>query len=246
MEEDLLLDHPFSIRFNDELMSDERIVALDLEAATRALRLLREAIGWERMYEILRPMIEESEARWAGFLDDADGQFVATPNYFTVTGLSIDYLVPWLIRKIESQEFNWYMHPEHFVWSTIDKDFGQYRAGDKLVVEPWGSIMHHGSLTVVPADSIDTYGARDPDYPVTFAGVSHFADGSLKKTVFYQWRPTEDGFVMKCAGANPAGLPDDVRLGMREHLRLEWCKALQLARSEAESARASRAPERTA
>lgn len=239
---DTKLDHPFSIKFNDELMTDEKIDALDLKAATRALRLLREVIGWERMFEILRPLIEESEERWAGFLKEADGSFAATPNYFEVTGLDVEYLLPWLMGKIELQEFNWYMHPEHFVWSTIDKDFGQYKAGDKLVVEPWGSIMHHGSLNVVPADSIDSYGAMDEGYPVKFAGTAYFPDGSLKKTVFYQWKPTETGFIMKCAGANPAELPEDVRAGLKEHLKLEWCKALRLARSEAENARAQGQP----
>lgn len=229
-----MLAHSFSIQFNDETMTDATIDAMDLAAATRALRLLREVIGWERMFEILRPMIEESEARWAGFLEESDGKFSARPNYFTVTGLSVDYFMPWLMKKIELDEFNWYMHPEHFVWSKIDKDFGQYKANEKLVVEPWGSIMHHGSLTIVPAESIDTYGMMDESFPVKFAGATYFPDGSLKKTVFYQWRATAEGFVMKCAGANPENLPDDVREGMKKHLQLEWAKALKLARAEAE------------
>ncbi|WP_313803210.1 hypothetical protein [Sphingobium sp.] len=239
MTEDLrsILARPFSIKFNDELMTGEIVDALELKAATRALRLLREAIGWERMFEILRPMIEESEERWADLLKQADGRFSAPPSYFEVSGLSVDYFLPWVMRKIELDEFNWYMHPEHFVWSTIDKDFGQYKAGDKLVVEPWGSIMHHGALNVVPPESIDTHEAMDDNYPVKFAGVSYFPDGSLKKTVFYQWKPTETGFVMKCAGASPAVLPHDVREGLKEHLKLEWCKALQLARREAENER---------
>lgn len=227
-----ILERPFTIAFNGVPMSDGEIDAMDLAASSRALRLLRETIGWERMLEMLGPRIEESARRWEGWLAVSNGRLVATPQYFEITGLDVDEFLPWFMRKIEDQEFNWFMHPEHFVWATIDRDWGQYRRGDKLVVEPWGSYMHIGTLTVLDYRDIDTCGEADDDYPVKFAGASFLPDGTLKKTVFYQYRRTAAGFIVKCAGGNPPGLPDDVRIGMREHLQLEWAKAFRLARAE--------------
>lgn len=233
-----MLKHPFSITYNGTPITDEYIDQLELQSARRALKVLRDALGLEKMYELLRPMIDESNAQAAEAVTSHPERMRPIHDDFEITGLDLDTYLDWFYNKLGEPAFLYYMSPEHFINHNLTQPVGPYNAGDRLVIEPWGPYWLAVNIRLSLDDNdFDTYGEDDPSFPRRWGGVGSAPGGPDIITIYYQYQPTETGFRMKSRGAHPGNLVLDnpaVKQGREDHYVLEFSRAYQAARKEFE------------
>lgn len=235
-----MLGHPFSVTVDGAQITDDYLDRLELESARRALKVLRDSLGLQKIYELLRPMIDESNRKAVEAVTLHPERMKPIASDFEVTGIDLDSYLDFLFRKLGDPDFLYYMSPEHFINHNLLEAVGPYRPGDRLVVEPWGEYWLAVSMNIKQDTTdldFDTFGEDDPSYPRRWGGVGCASGGPVIISIYYQFQPTDKGFKMKSRGALPGNIVLDnpvVKESFEHHYLLEFARAFQAARREFE------------
>ncbi|MDL2248098.1 hypothetical protein LJB89_00170 [Tyzzerella sp. OttesenSCG-928-J15] len=123
----------------------------ELETYRSQSAIIRKAIGWKRMHELVRPMIEATYAdmavKTAAAAKLGHPEFVLSPiSFVKVEGLSWQRFVKGFhpIEKM-SVDMDFFMSPDHIIFQQFDEETEEFPAGTAILVEPIGESMT-GSL----------------------------------------------------------------------------------------------------
>lgn len=184
----------------------------ELFFARRALAMLKSRLGRERLIDLLRPDTDQTEARFAEWVAESNGQYRLAAAHIRVSGLSIEEFLAYFesIRREEPKMLA--AHPEHFVIGFTEGGFD--------VIENIGPFISHFNVHFTgEEEAIDEL---LPDHPFRMVGHSTMADGSVESHILHEFRDTGDGFEGRLALYFPSAMPEEIIEGHRQHLVVEF------------------------
>ena len=208
-------------------------------AAERALLLLKNHLGREGIFQLLKPDIEESNAFWHSALAKSPpGAWVPSTARVIVKGpgLTAASFAAWFGGDTGDADKLLRAEPEHYFEAvTADPVTGALVAD---ILEAWG-----GRLTYF---KIPEYGAPDrvaypflpalPDFPQQFSGGGTLQDGSgaVFMVVHNSWKDTADGKGVEAILSVwlPGATPVEVVEALRQHQAVEFTNWLSNAQSD--------------
>jgi hypothetical protein len=217
-----------TVFFGDEIVNPDDIMKWELAAAKRALKVLKEAVGTDKMTELLKPHFEESTARWKKWAEDSNGEFHTGTTVMLVEGvLAADYNKYMMSNLMKgNQPFQYAAHPEHFGFKILE---------DKncMVNETFGH--HYG-----PVNLLLKFGPITE--PKTEGAVGILCDIMLPDSTFFgtilnEYVDTDKGMKVILTVKVPKATDPSTVHGHEEHLAVEfsnWVRMFKEARTAGE------------
>jgi hypothetical protein len=230
-------DVPFESRIDDDRFLDGRSLdQLELEASRRALRLLKDRLGPERVLELIREDVEETDRLWEQWAAESNGEWRVNQLAYSVSGLDLDYWLGWLYSNLDDEHMQWLAHPEHYVWKRASAVFPDADPDQFCITEPMGEYMLRGFGRVTDWEGSEEF--RDPAYPIVKGVLGCTRRGVVVARSLGHYRPTPTGFDFKLVAMKPAAIPPTMLKPNWEHGYLEYNRYMQMARRAWEVERA--------
>lgn len=219
----------FEIRIGAGDLSELDILRLEAAAGNRAATFLKNALGQEKLIELIQEQADATTQRWKGWLEECQGRLRAEVTTFHVTGLAPEAFFGYIAENA-GQTLQFKMHPEHYV-----SYFADGLGGESVIGEPWGSAMilsyaAFGEPDLLRAAGIDLDLVWEPDALYRPAAVGRASDGTFLCAVMHQILPLEGGFTFKTCAFLPEAVPADVLVGIEEHALVEFTNMIRVAR----------------
>lgn len=201
---------------------------LERRCATRALDVIRKALGEERMLELLEPLLAESDEQFREWAAASDGKFRESSITLDVTGLSLEEYRTWRAGLWEDDEALHAAHPEHFALSWVtppvngDPKTGVFMVCETLAGKPTCIHMRFKDISFAPIEP-------DPQYTVQLVGQASLRDGTDVIRAFHQFRNSNAGMTARMGCYFPAAVPDLVVVEHQEHFAIEFSNWLKMA-----------------
>ena len=226
-----LMDIPFATEvLTNSYVKDKDVDRLELEAARRALSLIKGRLGPKRMLELIREDVEESDRQWEAWAAESNGEWRVNKTDVAVSGLDVDFWLNWLRTNLGNESALFAAHPEHYVWTTAFKLDDDAAANDYVLVEPMGTHMWRTYVFEEEWDGHEAY--IDPDATRRMCLAFYTRNGVMVGRSIAQYTETDDGFTFQLTAMKPTAVPPDMLPGNAEHGRLEYHRCMEMARAE--------------
>lgn len=210
-------------------LEDKDLDRLELEAARRALALIKGKLGSKGLRELLAEELLAGDQLEREGVDDTTAEWEPVGFELDVHGLELNAWLEWIRANLYDESLQFAVHPEHYVWTAPAKVDEPDAPGDFVVVEPLGGHMMRGYGRFEDWDGMERY--SDPDYPTRIGIVGRLADGRVSLRSMWQFRETGDGFRLRYQSLRPRaatnGTPDF------DHAYLEYVRYLERAHAAA-------------
>lgn len=226
-----MTDIEITTEINGRPVSREERLEKELERARVALALLKEAIGPNRMRDLLQEDLQKSDQDYVTWYKSAGNGCKQSQTKIRVKGMKAGDFLQWFGRINQQQDIAALLaaNPEHYLILPNVRD-GQ--RGQELI-ETMG--MHgqpvHFQLTFPDTASLEP-GLLDTSYPYGMVAFGTLSSNGMDVGVraVHQFRDTEDGFEAQLMIQFPDGAPDELVEGHQWHLAIEfnnWIQACQ-------------------
>lgn len=202
---------------------------LDPDRAQQISLDARAALGEEGFLAVYRDVLADSERRWKEWAADHDPADVHTAEIVVEAhGIGFQETMS-VLGGAADQRDALSVNPEHYV-IIGDIETGQRGAETfGMFGEP---IYMHGVAHATVPEGLSVQ--RDPAFPIAIFGEmatksdnTNFHVGAL-----HQFRPTEDGFVVKSIFVAPGKAPKAVADGHKVHFALEIVNSMKVAHAK--------------
>ncbi len=208
-----------------------RCTELELKQARRALALLKNSIGPEKILEILGTHLEDGDAFWHEALKTSNGTLVPATVEFKVNGMSARQFSEWFKGALSVQEKLISANPEHYriVWN-VAPSAAPDGFGTLSVTEALGGVLTKFDIKFGGAEL--AYLPLDPAFPQHVLGSVMLEDGSEIGRLMHQFRDCDGGMIARLCVLLPEGVSEDVLANHREHLIVEWANWFENAAAD--------------
>jgi len=211
------------------------VQALNAAASKRALRTLKDALGRDGIFALLRSDIEASNTFWRDVVArSTPGRWEPNTAHVVFPGderLNAVAFVTWLGSDTGDPDKLIAGHPEHY-FESVDPHPTEPGVLTAVILEAWA-----GKVT---SYRIPRYAAPDrqampflqelPGFSVQAAGQGVLEDGTAFAVAHNSFKDRDGGGVEAVLTAwVPDGTPKDVRQAMREHQAVEFTNWLAAA-----------------
>jgi hypothetical protein len=211
-------------------ISEQAIDGWELEAARRALALIKDALGNEGMLKLLEAQRRASDEYFTQMIRESGGELRGALNDFRVTGLTLEEFLTWFRNHGADRAPMAAAHPEHYVLGGGEGEGGSLAS--QYVMEQVGGHTPLIRLQYVdPAEFPDQ--DRDPG-AVVLAGRGRLDNGTEVAAFFHQFRPAPDGdgFTVRLNSMFPAALPEAATRAHVEHHAIEFRNWFRMAMAD--------------
>jgi hypothetical protein len=202
---------------------------LDPERAGQISLEARDALGEDGFLEVYADVLADSERRWKAWAADYDPADVHTAEIIIeAQGVGFAETMS-IIGGAASQRDALATNPEHFV-IIGDIETGQRGAETfGMFGEP---IYMHGVAHDTLPEGLPVQ--KDPSFPIAIFGemATKSDDTNFHVGALHQFRPTEDGFVVKSTFVAPGSAPKAVAAGHKIHFALEIINSMKIAHAQ--------------
>jgi hypothetical protein len=208
-------------------ISDETIDGWELDAARRALALIKDALGSEGMLSLLAERRRTSDEYFSQMIQQSGGKLRGAVNDFRVSGLTLQEFLDWFRDYGADRALMLAAHPEHYV---LGGDLGaDGKLASHYVMEQIGGHTPYIRLDYVDPSEFPGQ-ERDPD-AVVLAGRGRLESGEVVARAFHQFKPTRngDGFTAHLNSMFPAALPDAATPAHVAHHAVEFRHFFRMA-----------------
>jgi len=226
--------------FSTHLLAGEHVAgrsldSLELEAARRALALLKNRLGSRAMSALLQYDVEETDRLWEAWAAESNGEWRTMSFTMEVHGLPLAYWLQWIRANFDQESMHFAVHPEHYAWTRADLVDPDAGPDHFMVIEPMGDHMLRGYARLLDWEGQEAY--ADPDFPVRLALAGYTRNGVMVARSLSQYRETDDGFVFKMVAMKPVKVPATMIPSNQEHGYLEFNRYMECARKSWEQER---------
>lgn len=209
-------------------IDDQTIDTWELDAARRALALIKDALGNEGMLKLLAARRRASDEYFTRMIQESNGQLRGAVNDFRVTGLTLEEFLAWFRDHGADRALMAAAHPEHYV---LGGDLGEDgKLATHYVMETIGGHTPFIHLEYVDPAEFPDQQDQDPD-AVVLAGRGRLDNGAVVARAFHQFKPTPDGngFTAHLNSMFPAALPQAATPAHVAHHAVEFRHFFQMA-----------------
>jgi hypothetical protein len=214
------------LKDGDQELSDIDLNWLDPERAMQISLETRSALGEAGMLEVYKDVLADSARRWKEWAADYDPAAVHTAEIvIEAHGIGFAETMS-IVGGAASERDALATNPEHYVI------IGDIQSGQRGM-EAFGMFgepvyMHGVAHDTVPADL--PFG-RDESFPIGVFGEMALKsdDTNFHVGALHQFRPTEDGFVVKSIFVAPGKAPKAIADGHKIHFALEIVNSMKIA-----------------
>jgi hypothetical protein len=216
---------------HDGLAIDEQAIdAWELDAARRALMLIKDALGNEGMLKLLEARRQASDEYFTRMIQESNGQLRGAVNDFHVTGLTLEEFLTWFRNHGADHAAMAAAHPEHYVLGGEQGEDGNLAS--QYVMEQIG-----GQTPLIRLQYVDPSEFPDQDRDpgtVVLAGRGRLDNGAVVAAFFHQFKPTAngDGFMVRLNSMFPAALPESATRAHVEHHAVEFRNWFRMAMND--------------
>ena len=205
-----------NIESNGKTLSHDDINLLNAKQALAVSVAVRKSYGPDGFRALFQTQLKESEQRWRDMNAASEGlplrQCVAD---ITITGISFEEFAKNMQEQTPFLQDYPTLHPDHFF---ISKENGKLQG-----VETFGMYGGPSEMCLTPVPDLSVPIKRDERYPFAFGAVATLPDGTnANAPAFMQFKPIENGVVVKAGCCFPAKAPDEMVEGHKLHLALEF------------------------
>lgn len=214
------------LRDGDRELSHTDLNWLDPERAQRISLDAREALGEDGFLTVYRDVLADSERRWKEWAADYDPTSVHTAEIVVeAQGIGIQETMS-VLGGAADQRDALAVNPEHFI-VIGDIETGQ-RGAETFGMFGEPIYMHGVAHDTVP-EGLPVQ--KDPAFPITLFGemATKSDDTNFHVGALHQFRPTEDGFVVKSIFVAPGKAPRAIADGHKIHFALEIINSMKVA-----------------
>jgi hypothetical protein len=220
--------------------SEATVDAWELKAARRALNNLKTLLYGERMRQLLKEQMAESDARVKEIVAASNGVFRECRVDVTVKGLTATQFAEAISRtlaslskaatgtpaeQVERTTTLLSSHPEHYVLPP-------YTGINPGIVETIGG--HPTRLKTLPPDDLPAFvtSAESDSYPIKQPARVELDDGTVMGWLLHQYRDTEAGceFILRVWW--PAAAPDIFFEEHAQHFAVEFRNFIRMAAAD--------------
>ncbi|HTU07558.1 MAG TPA: hypothetical protein VMG13_18545 [Trebonia sp.] len=213
-------------------IDDQTIDGWELDAARRALTVIKDALGNEGMLKLLEQRRRASDEYFTRMIQQSGGELRGAMNDFRVTGLTLQEFLDWFRNYGADRALIVASHPEHYV---LGGDLGtDGKLATHYVMEQIGGhipLIHLEYLDPVALDLAEFSDQdRDPD-AVVLAGRGRLDSGVVVARAFHQFKPAfgSGGFTAHLNSMFPAALPEAATAAHVEHHAVEFRHFFRMA-----------------
>lgn len=210
----------------DQELSDIDINWLEPERAEQISLNARDALGEDGFLEVFKDVLADSARRWKGWAATYDPAKVNWAEILIEAhGVGFQETMS-IIGGAVSQREALATNPEHYV-IIGDIESGQ-RGAEAFGMFGEPVYMHGVAHDTVPEELPFK---RDESFPIGIFGEMATKDDDTNFHVgaLHQFRPTEDGFVVKSVFVSPGDAPKAIADGHKIHFALEIVNSMKIA-----------------
>lgn len=144
-------------------------------------------------------------------------------------GLDLSFWLEWLKGNVDDESIHFRAHPEHYVWTQIERVEDSEREG-LVLIEPMesGEYPLRGYVEIGEWEGCEEY--VDPDFPVRMYVGLYAASNVLVYRSIAQYWEAPGGFFFQFQSIEPESLPGETLRTHSEHMRLEYHRYMESAR----------------
>lgn len=216
-----------NIMHDGRSLSHDDINLLDAPAAFEVSRATRQSYDLQQIRELFGSQLQASEERWRAMNAASVGKPMQTcVADIAITGISFDAFAESMKTQGPFLQNYAGLHPDHF---------GLFKDGGRLQgVETFGMYGGPSEMCLTPDPTLTVPIKRDETYPFAFGAVATLPDGTCANApAFMQFKPTDDGLLVKAGCCFPAAAPSAMVEGHKLHLAIEFfgfAQAIALSR----------------
>lgn len=222
------LEFATTVLGNDHVQ-DKEVDRLELEASRRCLTLLKTKLGPRRILDLIRDEVEETDRVYEQAKMESNGNWRVMTVELDVKGLDLSFWLEWLKGNVDDESNHFRAHPEHYVWTQIERVQDSGREG-LVLIEPMGAGEYplRGYVQIGEWEGCEEY--VDLDCPIRMYVGLYTANNVLVYRSIAQYRETPEGFFFRFQSMEPESLPIETLRAHSEHMRLEYHRYMESAR----------------
>ena len=204
---------------------------LPLDQARDALAQTKTAIGRAGMLDLLHDSLKTSDAMWKDIADSSPYRKNLQPGIVEVHAKGITLPMFMLfnqgLMKKNDLDGPSRMHPEHY-------SFEAGSGGTQTIVETFGMYSEPSFLYLEPCKDDWRPIEPDADAAMSMVGNTYLAHGKVdtKLVGFHQFKPCDDGIMVKLGVFLPEAAPKEMLEGHKRHLLVEFNNGLHSAATQ--------------
>lgn len=214
------------LKDGDKELSHIDLNWLEPEKAEEISLAARHALGEDGFLEVYKDVLADSERRWKGWAATYDPVKVNTAEILIEAhGVSIQETMP-IIGGAANQHDALATNPEHYI---IIGDIQSGQRGAETFGMFGEPIYMHGVAHETLPEGLPF--KKDPAFPMGIFGemATKSDDTNFHVGAFHQFRPTDDGFVIKSTFVAPGDSPRAIADGHKVHFALEIINSMKIA-----------------
>lgn len=205
-----------NIESNGKVLSHDDINLLNAEQALEVSVAIRKSCGSDGIRALFKTQLKESEQRWRDMNAASEG-LPLRPCIadITITGIPFEEFAKNMLEQTPFLQNYPAVHPDHFF---ISKENGKLQG-----VETFGMYGGPSEMCLTPVSDLSVPIERDESYPFAFGAVATLPDGTNSNApAFMQFKPIENGLIVKAGCCFPATVPNEMLEGHKLHLAIEF------------------------
>jgi hypothetical protein len=211
-------------------IGEQTIDSWELDAARRALTLIKDALGNKGMLKLLGAQRQAGDEHFTQMIQESGGELRGAVNDFRITGLTLQEFLTWFRNHGAGRAAMAAAHPEHYVLGGEQGEDGSLAS--QYVMEQIGG--HTPLIHLQYADPSETPGQdRDPG-TVVLAGRGRLGNGVVVAGFCHQFTPAPDGdgFTARLNSMFPAALPEAATRAHIQHHAVEFRNWFRMAMND--------------